>query len=180
MNKKLTQKRLKELLHYDPETGVFSNNINRSSRALKGLKTGTDNGRGYIKIKINKKMYYAHRLAWLYKYGYSPENEIDHINRNKSDNRLCNLRHVSRVCNSQNSSISIRNKTGVTGVSFHKKAKKWIVQVRNNNNSVYVGIFDNFVNAVYSRWEAEKKYGYANCNTTSSSYNYLKDKGCLK
>ena len=95
MSKKLTQKKLQELFNYPMKTGAF---IWIGKR--RGIKTnniaGHLNKNGYIHIMIDGKFYYAHRLAWLYVYGHFPKNQIDHINRNRSDNRISNLREVSQ------------------------------------------------------------------------------------
>ena len=96
----LTQAELKQLLIYDPVTGVFINRVTRNSQALIGNEAGTNHPDGYRHMKINHKCYLAHRLAWLYVHGEWPDGQIDHINGNRKDNRIENLR---LVCNKQNS-----------------------------------------------------------------------------
>ncbi len=100
--KDLTQDRLKELLHYCPETGVFTWIKTNGSRGKKGNIAGSINPIGYLDIGVDSKVYKAHRLAFLYVEGYFPEYGLDHINRNKSDNRWSNLRQVSQTCNMRN------------------------------------------------------------------------------
>jgi hypothetical protein len=111
----LTQERLKELLHYDPETGIFTNLTQRGGHAKKGAVAGTKNSIGYVCIRIDYDQYRAHRLAWLYVYGEFPEKFIDHMNEIRDDNRIINLRlatHQENLHNIfifHNSSICITN-----------------------------------------------------------------------
>lgn len=93
MKNKLTQKRLKKLLYYNPDTGIFTWKIN-SRRSLKDAPAGNLHPSGYIRIGIDSKEYRAHRLAFLYMEGYIPENDVDHINRVRDDNRWKNLREL--------------------------------------------------------------------------------------
>jgi hypothetical protein len=112
--------RLKELFRYDPETGDFIRLKSPSKSANTSLNSvaGGPDGLGYIRIRIDGHKYRAHRLAWLYIHGAWPENQIDHINGNRSDNRISNLRDVTRGENIQNQkSARIDNKTGLLGVS---------------------------------------------------------------
>ena len=124
---KLTQARLRELLHYDPETGVFAW-INPTNKSIKkGDIAGSINGQGYREIKIDYKQYNASRLAWLYMHGYFPEHEVDHRNRIRGDGRWENLRHTSHSCNMRNKSIYKNNKSGIAGVIWHKRQwNNWI------------------------------------------------------
>lgn len=113
----ITQEKLKELLEYDQETGVFTRKID-CVKTKKGDIAGNDNGQGYKRISIFGKRYRLHRLAWLYVYGIHPVNEIDHINGIRDDNRILNLREVTRSENSQNQRKAKKNnKTGLLGVS---------------------------------------------------------------
>ena len=179
MKQKLTQDRLKELLDYDPETGIFINKTNRGKKIKKGSKTGHLDKDGYWQICIDYKNYRAHRLVFLYMEGYLPENGIDHIDRNKLNNRRNNLREVSQTCNRRNCNIYKANKSGVTGVCWYKRDKKWEVSIRNFGKKIFCGYFENIIDAAKARWEAEVKYNFPNCNTTSSAYNYLKDHGAI-
>lgn len=165
----LTQKRLKEVLYYNSETGIFKWIKSRS-----GVKIGIAGciNQGYIKITIDGVKYTAHRLAFLYMEGYWPENDIDHKNQIKADNSWSNLREVSQSCNSRNCKLSKKNKSGVTGVN--KKNNKWIAYIGVNSKLTYLGIFVNFIDAVRARYKAEIKYNYPNCQTTSTAYLYLK------
>lgn len=96
---KVDQDCLKEYFHYDPATGVFTHAKNK--RFL-GRVSGHKHRLGYLVIGLKRSIYYAHRLAWLYAHGHWPDGEIDHINGDRADNRIANLRVVSRQVNMQN------------------------------------------------------------------------------
>lgn len=122
--KQLTYERLNEPLDYNPETGEFIWKSPNNRRVRVGAVAGTLGHMGYCIITIDGKHYRAHRLAWLYVNGYTPENGVDHINRVKNDNRICNLREVSQQCNIRNSKRACTNTSGVCGVVWHHiKAK---------------------------------------------------------
>lgn len=169
----ITQEELKSKLCYDPLTGVFTWIARNTNKTKPGDQVGCLDGAGCVNIWVHGKSYRAHRLAFLWIEGYFPENEVDHINRNKADNRWCNLREVSTQCNSRNRGVRKTNSSGVTGVYPHGKLSKWVSQITENGKSHFLGQFKNFEDAVKARWEAEKKYGFPNCNTTSSAYEYL-------
>ncbi len=112
---------------------------------------------GYIMIGFNKKRELAHRLIWKYHYGNIPDGmEIDHINGIRYDNRIENLRLVSKSENQKNRQIDIRNKSGYTGVFWYKAKQKWTVKI----SSKIIGYFDSFAKAVVVRKAAEAIYGY--------------------
>lgn len=96
---------------YDPDTGIITRDDRRNSN-------GCHNADGYLQLKIKKVKYLAHRLAWFLYYDEWPESEMDHINRNRTDNRICNLRVVDRRTNVMNSYVPPNPKTGVRGVYF--------------------------------------------------------------
>lgn len=176
---KLTYKRLKELLHYNPITGIFTWRVNICGKGGRTKRAGSKCGVGYRSIFIDKKRYSESRLAWFYMHGYLPEHDVDHINRNKADNRWINLRGVSRKCNIRNRGVSKANTSKVTGVYFNKNANKWQAYIKNDYRSIYLGIFENKDDAVKARWQAEVSYNFHNCQTTSPAYLYLKEKGLI-
>jgi hypothetical protein len=100
----ITQEKLKEILDYNPDTGIFTWKVSKAKRIKVGSVAGCKNNLGYILIRIDGKIYLAHRLAWLYTHGDFPLNCIDHINQIKDDNRICNLRDVTVSENMQNQS----------------------------------------------------------------------------
>jgi len=172
---KLTQEELKRLLNYDPKTGIFVWKIYRNYNAKIGDIAGNTNATtGYINIKINNKSYSAHRLAWLYVYGYFPEQWVDHKNRVRDKNRIKNLREVSPQCNFRNCKVKKNNTSGITGVGFHKRDKKWMADITVDYKRHFLGGSDSLKEAVAARWRAEVKYNFPDCNTTSSAYLYLK------
>ena len=172
--KKLTQKRLKEVLHYDPITGIFINRINRSNVKV-GSIAGYVQPDDYRYIRIDCKGYKASRLAWLYMEGYFPEHEVDHRDRIKHNDRWKNLRHLTHSCNVKNASIKSNNKSGVTGVHWNKHNQKWTTYISITGKSKYLGSFIDFIDAVKARYQAEVKYGWFECNDKTSAYLYLKD-----
>jgi|SRR5277367_5036257 len=119
----LTLSRLHEVLHYDPETGEFRSLKRHGWRR----KCGTIS-RGYLRIKIDGRSYLAQQLAWFYMTGEWPENEVDHRNRTKLDNRWTNFRPATRLQNCNNRSLSRNNTSGANGVGLHKG--KWRVRLR--------------------------------------------------
>ena len=142
----LTQARLQELLHYDPETGIFTNRTTRG-RFRAGSTTGSLHPRGYLAIRIDRKSYLAHRLAWMYTTGEWPSADTDHINGVRTDNRLVNLRAVSRKQNSENRGKNSNNTSGYKGVSWAKREKKWQANIKHYENCFFLGYFDNIENA---------------------------------
>lgn len=114
----------------------------KKRRGIKtGVKLGTDNGFGYLRITVFGKSYYAHRLAWFFVYGTWP-NQIDHINGKKSDNRLKNLRNVTIQQNNQNKLKAQKNsESKVLGVSWHQKANKWQAHICIYKERKYLGLF---------------------------------------
>ena len=155
----LTQTRLKELLKYSQETGEFTWVDTRNHNVKIGDVAG-QHSQDYVRIKIDRKTYLAHRLAWLYAYGEWPQGEIDHINHVRSDNRLSNLRDVSRKINSQNRVIPSDNKSGVMGVTWSKADKKWQSTIGARKTYKYLGIYVEWWDAVCARKSAEHERKY--------------------
>jgi hypothetical protein len=153
----MDQRELKQYLEYNPITGIFVWKIRRNGRVRAGQQAGMIGPRGYRVITLNRKIYREHRLAWLYMYGVWPT-IIDHINRNPIDNRIENLREVTRSQNQQNRTQDPRNKSGARGVVWAKNAKKWRAQIRINKKSIYLGYFDLVEDAARAYVTAAKKY----------------------
>lgn len=145
---KISRERLMQVLDYSPDTGVFTW-INGNSRNVnQGDIAGYKNSRGYIKIRVGSRLFFAHRLAWIYVYGEDIDgHEIDHINGDKSDNRICNLRISSHQQNMFNMKKKSTNKSGVKGVHFDKRCNKWRAQTSINKKRVHIGLFDTIESA---------------------------------
>lgn len=157
----ITRDRLKELLHYDPETGVFTNLITRCGRAVAGNIAGSLNaGNGYVFINLDKTVYAAHRLAFLYMGEDMPPKHTDHINGVRNDNRWDNLRSVTAAVNFRNTKKSSQNKSGVNGVCWLKSHGKWQVQIRVNYKTIHIGHFLDFDEAVAARAQADIDHGF--------------------
>jgi hypothetical protein len=119
----LTSNRVRELLDYDAESGIFTWKIDRSIRVRAGDRAGSIQHDGYIKIGINGSAYFAHRLAWLWVTGEWPKEEIDHVNLVKDDNRFCNLREATRLGNVVNIPPRQRPTALPRGVSIARNGK---------------------------------------------------------
>jgi hypothetical protein len=137
----LTQAILKENLHYNPETGIFTWLKNKSQRVKIGAIAGNLQATGYARVEINGQTYRSHRLAWLYCYGHTPEFFIDHIDGNKCNNRLDNLRECNNAENMKNQGIRTTNTSGFKGVSWHKRDGKWAASARTNGMLKHLGYF---------------------------------------
>ena len=172
---KLTQKRLKELLDYNPENGIFVWKVAKAKSVRIGCVAGTTNKDGYIEIGIDYNRYLAHRLAWFYVYGYFPEHDIDHINRIKTENFIDNLREVSNQCNQRNTGNRNNNTSGVKGVSWHKDREKWMAYIAVNQNIKYLGLYNELSNAVCARLMAEQCLNWSGCDSNSPAYQYVKE-----
>jgi len=170
----LTQERLKEVLKYHKRIGIFTWLIVKSRNVHVGDVAGRDNN-GYIEIGVDGKVYFAHRLAFLYMKGYMPENDIDHKDRVRHHNFWKNLRHVSRTCNNRNVGITKANTSGVVGICWATKTAKWQAAIREKGKLLYLGQYKNLLEAAKARHAAEIKYGYPNCNSTSSALQYIKE-----
>ena len=138
---RITQSELKALFIYDTDTGRLFNRVARNSRSIEGSEAGNIEVDGYCRIRINGKSYAAHRLAWLLETGSWPVDFLDHINGNKSDNRIANLRECNNSENQANQRLHARNKSGFKGVRWHKVACKWLSQITYNGKSLHIGSF---------------------------------------
>lgn len=158
----ITQAELKKKVFYDPVSGLFARYIvSRGAWVIAGTEDD-----GYIKIGVNKAQMYAHRLAWLYVHGVFPS-VIDHINHNRSDNRICNLRSVSHRENKMNSPIQANSSSGITGVCWDKTNSKWVAQIRVEGINTKLGRFVCITAAAIARKAAEVRHGFhANHGTT--------------
>ncbi len=168
---KLTQEYVHELFCYDYDTGKLYWRVNKSN-GRKGNEVGTDDGRGYLKTSINKKMYKLHRIIYLYHHGYIPENDVDHEDRDRKNNKIHNLREISKSCNVNNQGLSKTNTSGVKGICRYKG--KWRSRICINKKELCLGSYTDFTEAVYARFAAEQCTNYYQCDSNSSAYQYIK------
>jgi len=170
-DKVITQSELKSELNYNPKTGKFYWIKPGKGRRKNGVAGGLNNG--YICISWKGKKYQAHRLAWLYIHGYLPENDIDHINRDRTDNRLTNIREASRSCNLRNRGNFKNNKSGVKGV-FYNQYSSFEVMIKINGKKINIGSFGDLTEAVCHRLAAEQAEDWAGCDSSSPAYKYVR------
>lgn len=159
----ITQEELKKLLHYDPETGIFTWVKTRGGFATAGQIAGSvreGGGKHYVRILLDGKRTRAHRIAWMYVYGYFPAEEIDHINGNGLDNRIVNLRQVSHIENCRNRRKPKNNTTGVMGVYRDRNTGGFMAQIRHEGRLNYLGSFPNIESAALARKRAEIELGF--------------------
>lgn len=152
----LTQELVRELLDYDPETGVFKWRKSVPRRKAEHI-AGTTNSRGYVIISINAKKYKAARLAWFYTHGFWPET-IDHINHIRSDDRISNLREVDANEQQKNAALQARCKHGIHGV--RRKDGGWAAFIGDNGKDTYLGCSLSLFEACCLRKSAENRLGY--------------------
>jgi len=137
----LTAERLRHLLEYDPITGVFTNRVRRKARQA-GAVIGVAGGSGYITLSLDGRLYYAHRLAWLYMTGRWPAAEIDHIDCNSLNNTFSNLREADSAQNKANTRRRSDNKSGYKGVCWNRARSKWMAQIRREGRPHFLGHFE--------------------------------------
>ena len=157
-SKELTQEILKYWISYQPETGEFRWRKHRASKHKNSGSTGYYDNAGYLMIGIDGRPYGAHRLAWLYMYGYLPS-MIDHINGDRSDNRIDNLREVSGTLNHRNIALRRDNKSGYHGIRKTKQGT-YAVQIYLDGKRKELGTFKTLDDAIVIRKQAERKHGF--------------------
>ena len=136
----MDQGTLKSLLHYDRASGVFRWLNSSGGRARRGSEAGCKRPDGYIKIRVNGRQFLAHRLAWLYEFGRMPDEIMDHINGDRSDNRIENLREASYSLNQQNKKIMSINTSGFVGVS-RRSGSRWRAYITIDSKFISLGSF---------------------------------------
>jgi len=138
--------KVKELLSYDPKSGFFTWNVDRTGGVKTGDRAGYINRDGYRAIKVQGKLYAAHRIAFLMMHGYLPKT-IDHIDRDRDNNAISNLRECSESQNQFNKSALKSNTSGKKGVTWNKSAGKWQAQSTHAGKQNYLGIYDSLEEA---------------------------------
>ena len=169
---------LRELIDYDPETGALVWRVRDVSFFTDGKKSAIQSMRrwntryagkpalnykgtaGYFSGGVFTRLYLAHRVAWAIYSGAWPERQIDHINGNRLDNRIANLRSVTHQENGKNCAIGIKNTSGTIGVSWHSRDLVWTAQVNKNGKQKHIGSFKNKDDAISARAKASAECGY--------------------
>ena len=155
----ITQDQLKEVLHYCPETGVFTWLKMRKGQTA-GYLIRKQEGKHYLQIRIRKDRYLAHRLAFLYMTGSFPTEQVDHINGCGTDNRWNNLRDVPSSANTKNRRLPCTNKSGAMGVRWCAASSRWLAQISDKGKQIHLGTFILKEDAVAVRRLAESELGY--------------------
>ena len=156
MNEAISPDEIRKLLYYNPETGKIFR-VADDSEALTYIH---DNG--YRRGWIDGRRYYAHRVAWAIHFGYWPAKSIDHVNHDRQDNRLCNLREADHKINGRNRRIQSNNTSGFNGVSWFKNAGVWRAGIKVSGKYKYLGSYRNIEDAIAARKRAEKEFGFHN------------------
>ena len=174
----ITPDELRKLLRYEPETGKLfwkertpdmfedskqtaEHKCSRWNSRLAGKEAFNGiNIEGYKRGLIWSRQYIAHRIAWAVHHGSWPEQQIDHINGVKTDNRMCNLRDVSATENGRNRTLQANSTSGVTGVNWNKGARKWRACIRVQQKYVYLGHYRAIDDAIAARKAAEIEHGF--------------------
>jgi hypothetical protein len=158
-NDVVTHGRLRELLNYDYATGELTWRIRKARCIHVGDVAGNVSKRtGYRGVMVDGKYYLAHRLSWFYITGEWPRNQIDHINRNRADNRITNLREATSSQNQMNTvSRRVGTASGIKGVVWSKRCRKWKAQIGGQGKTTYLGYFDTTEQANIAYTEAAKK-----------------------
>ena len=154
---------LHSMFTYNPDTGVLTwrprETDDRWNRVFAGKPAGGLDAKGYIRIRTNGNNWNAHRVIWKMVHGEEPE-YVDHINGDRADNRLVNLRSVSKLENARNAKRGKNNTSGVNGVHWVTREQKWRACIYVNNRKVSLGDFCCLAAAAEARVAAERKYGY--------------------
>ena len=154
----LTAERLRELMHYDQGTGIFTRKVSTAPNARAGDVVGAPMSAGYLTTTINHKHHLLHRLAWLYVYGAWPTTNLDHINRIRTDNRICNLREATPTQNARNMSKASNNTSGHPGVHWRSDRAKWWALIESDGQKHYLGCYSTIEEAIAARKAGELRY----------------------
>ena len=153
----LKDKCLKKL-SYDQKTGIFTWNYDGTRGVKAGDVAGYKMQDGYIMLSVGGRKIVAHKVAWLFVYGEFPEGNLDHINRNKADNRIANLRNATYEQNAQNREKNCKNTSGYKGVTWHKRDQRWQAAITIKRKVIHLGYYQDPQDAYSAYIEASKKY----------------------
>lgn len=159
----ITQSRLKEVLSYNSDTGIFVWLVSKARCIKVGDIAGfvrTSRGKRYVDIRIDGTQYQSHRLAFLYMEGKFPPNHVDHTDGDGLNNKWNNLNHATQKENGRNQRLSSRNTSGYVGVCWQKQRCKWLVHITINGKVKNLGRFTDMREAIAARQAANIKYGF--------------------
>jgi hypothetical protein len=163
---------LRNLLRYDPETGELfwlprdvslfktERDCNEWDTRYGNKQAGGINKLGYVVISLSGRKFRAHRVAWAIHHGAWPTDQLDHINGDRVDNRMVNLREVTNHENHKNQKLPCNNTSGVMGVYWHKGLAKWQAQITVDGKRIHLGYFDSIEDAAAARAKAEIKHDF--------------------
>lgn len=154
----LTAEEARRLFYYNPDTGSLTWKVTKGSVALAGQSPKSLGAHGYPRVFVNGKHYRQHRVIWLIVTGKWPEQYIDHINGERSDNRWCNLRAATQSENMHNSRKPVTNTSGRKGAFWSKASQKWMSQIKVNGRMVYLGLFASVDEAGDAYANAARRY----------------------
>jgi len=157
----LSVERLRELLDYDPTTGILTWKVRRGGKARAGSRGGGRHSKGYLQISIDGVRHFAHRLAWAIHHGAMPPRgiQVDHMDGNPANNRIDNLRLATHAENQRNrQNLGRRNSSGSTGVAWYIRDQKWRARIKVNGKTIHLGLFTNKQDAIEARRLAEAKH----------------------
>ena len=174
-----TQEELLADFDYIPETGELLNTRFRGGTSLRGAVAGSVDKCGYRFIAYKGKKYPAARMIWCWVHGSWPEHEIDHINKERDDNRLINLREAARTCNQRNKTLSKNSTTGIKGITINKRTGGYVAQITYEYKSIFLKHSHDLSMAVKARWEAEVRFEYPDAFTDSTAFRYLVDNNII-
>jgi hypothetical protein len=153
----LTAEYVRQIFEYNPITGILIWKIKPAKYINPGTKAGNIDSRGHMTVRIRGKGYLIHRIAWLYMTGSWPDQEIDHIDRNRANNSWANLREATSTQNQYNSSKHKDNTTGFKGVCYHKRDRKYTAQIMKSGKLLHLGYFNTPEEASKAYNEASKQ-----------------------
>lgn len=156
--KPITPKRLREVLNYNPDTGLLTWRIRRGKSTPAGKIAGSLNHDGYIHVRVDKLPALAHRIAWVLMTGRWPKNQLDHRDRNRANNRWANLRLATASQNQANTGLSSRNTSGRKGVTWVKSRNKWQATIRVDGRHLHIGFFDSLAVASAAYQEVARNH----------------------
>lgn len=169
----ITQEKVKEFFDYKNGNLIWRKTLKKNQVCVGDVAGGIDSN-GYRIIKVDGRHYKAHRLVWLWFYGYFPEGFLDHKDKNRSNNKIDNLREASRQCNIRNCGNYKNNTSGVKGVWWVSRDRKWAVEIVIDGKRVRLGWFKDFTEAVAHRLAAEQAENWKSCESSSPAYLFMK------